>query len=89
MLSDPDVCFDCFCFFLGRQIDSNSKIATISNKICSLVYSKLNPSSFSNKFSRKLLGAKFFGFGLCIVEDACWSCLPCGSVYVKMGIGSI
>ena len=33
------------------QIDSKSKIATFLNKVCSLMYSILNPSSFSNNIS--------------------------------------
>ena len=38
----------------GTQIESESKIATFLNKFCSLVYSILNPSSFSNNVSRRV-----------------------------------
>ena len=38
----------------GTQIYSKSKIATFLNKVCSFVYSKLNPSSFSNNLSRRV-----------------------------------
>ena len=38
----------------GTQIDSKSKIATFLNKVCSFVYSILNPFSFSNTVSRRV-----------------------------------
>ena len=38
----------------GTQIDSKSKIATFLNKVCSFVYSILNPSSVSNNVSRRV-----------------------------------
>ena len=47
----------------GTQIDSQSKMATLLKKVCSLVYSILNSSSFSNIVSLRVstfLGVKVF-----------------------------
>ena len=49
----------------GMQIDSKTKIATFSNKVCSLVYSKLNPSSFSNNVSR----SRVKNFGVIVLDS--------------------